>query len=379
MRIRQNYDRIREHLIESNGSYIPSDYWKIESDSFHYMWNASDEILERIRDHTHWISGVRSYDYKEHHIHNSKSTRFQLEELRRRNHSLEVHGEPGVLGDFGFKFDSQMFNIDTLKFHESILALSLSGNLTRLRNMQRPVICEIGAGWGGFAAMFLAHVPHAQYVVVDLDATLLFSGVYLPECFPDKKFGYFGSQDFVGDEDIIFISAHQFDNWVPNRIDLAVNLVSFQEMTDSQVRNYSEQLLKKKTLVAYSHNKQKSRNNVEITSVNSHFNTWPAAYKQEVLDWDYSGALENAGLIMALRKNSLLSKVIKATIFTLRRLPIKAYTVGNKVLKLILKPALYNYLMSRVNRNYTPDRYTHYFFYSDLEISNTGVHANDRH
>ena len=243
--------------------------------------------------------------------------------------------------------------------------------------MQRPVICEIGAGWGGFAAMFLAHVPQAQYVVVDLDSTLLFSGVYLPECFPTKKFGYFGSKDFVGDEDVIFVSAHQFDSWVPNRIDLAVNLVSFQEMTDFQVRNYSEQLFKKKTLVAYSHNKQKSRNNSEITSVNSHFKDWPAAFKQEVLDWDYSGALENAGLMMALRKTSLLGKAIKVTIIVLRRLPLKVYERCHKVLKLVLKPALFNYVMSRVSRNYKPDRYTHYFFYSNLEISNKGVHAND--
>jgi hypothetical protein len=201
--------------------------------------------------------------------------------------------------------------------------------------------------------------------------------VYLPECFPGKKFGYFSSDDFVGDEDIIFIAAHQFDDWIPNRIDLAVNLVSFQEMTDFQVRNYSEQLIKKKTLVTYSHNKQKSRNNPEITSVNSHFKIWPAAYKQEVLDWDYSGALENAGLMIALRKKGLFGKVINATIFTLRRLPIKAYDGGNRVLKLILKPALYNYIMSRVNRNYTPDRYTHYFFYSNLEISNTEVQSSD--
>jgi putative sugar O-methyltransferase len=379
MGIRQNYNRIREHIVQSNGAYTPSDYWKIESDSFQYMWNANDEILERLRDHTHWISGVRSYDYKQHHIHNSKSTKFQLDELKKRAPSLSVHGEPGVLGDFGFKFYNQLFNIDTLKFHESILALHLSGNLSRLQNMQRPVICEIGAGWGGFAAMLLVHVPHAQYVVVDLDATLLFSGVYLPECFPNKKFGYFGSKDFVGDEDVIFVSAHQFDSWLPNRIDLAVNLVSFQEMTDSQVRNYSEQLLRKKTLVTYSHNKQKSRNNSEITSVNSHFQNWPAAFKQEVLDWDYSGALENAGLMIALRKKSLLSKAIEGSIIVLRRLPVKAFDRCNRVLKLILKPALFNYVMSRVSRGHKPDRYTHYFFYSNQEITNMGVHANDEH
>lgn len=376
---RENYDKIREHLIRSKGTYIPSDYWKIESDSFRYLWNASDEILERIRDHTHWISGIRSYDYKQHHIHNSKGIKFQLDELRSLDPSLDVYGEPGVLGDFGFKFYNHMFNIDTLKFHESILALSLSGNLSRLKNMRRPIVCEIGGGWGGFAAMFLAHVPHAQYVVVDLDGTLLFSGVYLPECFPNRKIGYFGSEDFVGDEDIIFVSAHQFDSWDPSRIDLAVNLVSFQEMTDSQVKNYSEQLLRKKTLVMYSHNKQKSRNNSEITSVNSHFKNWPALYKQEVLDWDYSSALENAGLIMALRKKSVLSKGIKVTIFVLRKLPIKAYNGFSKILKVILKPALYNYVMRGVNRNYKPDRYMHYFFYSNLEIPNTGVHSNDGH
>jgi len=332
------------------------------------MWNASDEILERLRDHTHWISGVRSYDYKSHHSYRAKELNYQYQQLKRKSPQLAIYGEPSLLGDFGFQFKGELFNIDTLKFHESILAISLSGNLARLQNLSRPIVCEIGAGWGGFAAMFLRHVPRAQYVVVDLEPTLIFSGVYLQECFPDKSFGFFGSKDYKGTEDIIFVTAGQFASWKTSKIDLAINLVSFQEMTDLQVKCYSEELTSKNTTVLYSHNKQKSRNNSELSSVNKHFDNWPERTEQEVLEWDYSEMFEHASLSRIITTDSRIIKIMRLSVAIIEKLPD---AIGLKLmsnLKLVAKPSIYNYLMTNFDDNYFRDRYRHYFFYSNLEF-----------
>jgi hypothetical protein len=57
------------------------------------------------------------------------------------------------LGGFGFTIDGDLYNLDTLKFYECLIALQkagLLGDLTAEQN-DRKIVVEIGGGWGGFA------------------------------------------------------------------------------------------------------------------------------------------------------------------------------------------------------------------------------------
>lgn len=285
----RNYQLIRTHLIEYNlFDQQKSLYRAEETDSLDYLIEASPRIISKLRDHCHWITGVRSYDYKNHHLSMANLYKSKYDVLRTLDPKLEFFGENRVLGDFGFEIENNLVNLDTLKFFESIMALNLVGELERLKNTERPTVVEIGAGWGGFLSMLKKYVPNMQMVIVDLPMTLLFSATYLPTVFPELKVGYFGSKTFTGQEDVIFMVPNQFPLWKPKRINLAVNLVSFQEMTTEQVRNYSNQLKSKFCSVLYSYNKSKSENNTEIQNVNDCLSNWDYSHNIKLLNVDYT-------------------------------------------------------------------------------------------
>ncbi len=285
----KNFQLIRNHLVEYDlFAQQKSLYWDEETDSLDYLIEASPKLISKLRDHCHWLTGVRSYDYKNHHLRMEHLFRSKYDVLRSLDPKLQFFGESRILGDFGFEIDNNLINLDTLKFFESIMALNLVGELERLKNTKRPTVVEIGAGWGGFLAMLNKYIPNIQMIIVDLPMTLLFSATYLPTVFPELKVGYFGSKTFTGQEDIIFMVPNQFPLWEPKRIDLAVNLVSFQEMTTEQVSNYSNQLKSKFCSVLYSYNKSKSENNAEIQSVDNCLSNWDYSQSIKLLNVDYT-------------------------------------------------------------------------------------------
>ena len=254
--------------------YKPSDYWSEQVESLQYIYSANTDILIRLRDHTHWLTGVRSYDYKKHHKHMANKFENKLNKLRKVGPNLEMFGEMGVLGNFGHPINGALYNIDTLKFVESCIALEKFGILNSLRAKASPLICEIGAGWGGFISHLIRHLPRARFIIVDLPATLLFSATYLPVAFPEKTVGFLGSSDFTGEEDIIFSLPAKFLKSDINNLELVVNMVSFQEMTSEQVSQYSEKIRNTNCQYIYSLNRKVSRHNPQLKSVNESLIDW---------------------------------------------------------------------------------------------------------
>jgi hypothetical protein len=212
----------------------------------------------------------------------------KLNKLRKVCPNLEMFGEVGVLGDFGHPINGELYNIDTLKFVESCIALEKFGILSPLKAKASPLICEIGAGWGGFISHLIRHLPRARFIIVDLPATLLFSATYLPVAFPEKTVGFLGSSDFTGEEDIIFSLPDIFLKSDINNLDLVVNMVSFQEMTSEQVSQYSEKIRNTKCQYIYSLNRKVSNHNPQLTSVNESLIDWQIISEVKPLSCDYT-------------------------------------------------------------------------------------------
>ena len=103
---------------------------------------------------------------------------------------------------------------------------------------------EIGGGWGGFGHVFKQLIPNATYIIVDLPATLLFSSVYLSAIYPNKKIYLYSDdtyaevQDKLNEFDFVFLPCDKLNEFKFKKIDIAINMISFQEMTSSQVSNY---------------------------------------------------------------------------------------------------------------------------------------------
>ena len=66
----KNYEVARDRVLDMRQQvmaapeYRPSAYWEEELSTFEYMLDASPLVIEKLRHHTHWITGIRAYEYR---------------------------------------------------------------------------------------------------------------------------------------------------------------------------------------------------------------------------------------------------------------------------------------------------------------------------
>ena len=106
-------------------------------------------------------------------------------------------------------------------------------------------ICELGAGYGRNAYVFLKAFRNCKYVVVDIPPALYVSQHYLSSVFPERrvfKFRCFESFEEVEDEieaaEIVFLLPHQAAMLPPKSFDLFINISSLHEMRPEQIAAY---------------------------------------------------------------------------------------------------------------------------------------------
>ena len=297
----KNYKKYCSKIIEfidigeSDKNDNPSEYWKEELDGFKYMLDASPFIVNKIREHCYHITGVHSYPYRKHHSHSSESFKRKLKKLKEVDSSNLFIEESREMGGFGHDIEGSLVNIDTLKFYESLIALDKYGIIKKENKDDSNFIAlEIGAGWGGFGYQFKKTIPNSTYVIVDLPGTLLFSAVYLSTLFPESKIYFYENGNLenlknnIDEYDFVFLPHFAIDEINLTRIDLGINMVSFQEMTENQVITYLEWLKDSNCKNIYSHNKAKSPHNNQINDVHELISRFFSINEYKVLDVPYT-------------------------------------------------------------------------------------------
>ncbi|WP_169542058.1 putative sugar O-methyltransferase [Solirubrobacter soli] len=276
------YQRAREEVLRfraldrerRGGTAAPSDYWEEELAGFEYLFDASPLLIKRLRHHSYHVTGLKVYEYRTHQDNRRAQLKAKLDAL------IEVAGgrellvpEPEVLGGFGHEIDGQLYNLDTLKYFEVMIALEKGAVLDELRKTdERKTVWEIGTGWGGLAYVFKTLFPDVKYVLTDLPELFLFSATYLASAFPDAKLHFFDPDHPDGplgppDADFVFVPNTFLDQTRPPRLDLAMNTVSFQEMTADQVAGYVRHAHELGAPYLYSLNRDRSPYNPQMTSV----------------------------------------------------------------------------------------------------------------
>jgi hypothetical protein len=297
----QNYLTVRERVLdmveEARGrSDQPSDYWSQELAGLDYMLDASPLIVQKLREHCHHLTGLRAYEYRGHHAQQGESFAKKLEALRREDDDGLFVPESPLLGGFGHQIDGALINVDTLKFYECLIALSRAGLLAQFRSEggRGQVVMEIGAGWGGFAYQFKTLYPHVTYVIVDLPMTLLFSAVYLKTLFPNASVFMYGDGPVstfsrqCESYDFAFLPHYSMDSLKLSKLDLAINMVSFQEMTSEQVEQYVRKAHELGCRSLYSLNRDRSRYNSQLSTVASLIGRYYDLTEVNVLDVAYT-------------------------------------------------------------------------------------------
>tara|TARA_Y100000589_G_scaffold324047_1_gene359569 strand:+ start:1683 stop:2642 length:960 start_codon:yes stop_codon:yes gene_type:complete len=107
---------------------------------------------------------------------------------------------------------------------------------------KKKIFLDLGAGWGRIGHLLVRINPKIIYVAADLPESLLISQNYLPKTLPSdtKIFSYKQNRlklDFK-DSGIYFIGSHHLEKVRCKTIDFLVNIASFQEMKNQQVKRY---------------------------------------------------------------------------------------------------------------------------------------------
>jgi hypothetical protein len=282
-------------------SHAPSSYWSEELSGFEYLLDASPLIIDKLRHHTYHVTGLRVYDYRSNQDRAKRRFAEKLQAL------VEVAGsrallvpESPALGGFGHIIDGELVNLDTLKYFEVLTVLERGAVLQEFQSQsERRLVWEIGAGWGGFPYQFKTLCPNVTYVITDLPELFLFSATYLMTTFPGARVRFYGEvpPDQMFDNwqqyDFIFIPDTFHHIVRPERVDLTINMVSFQEMTTAQVTAYVQRAHELNCPFLYSLNRDRSNYNRELISVRECIGRyyWPREYP--VLPVSYTKMLDD--------------------------------------------------------------------------------------
>ena len=267
--------RISQYLTNFlESTFEASAYWSEEIAGFDYLFDASPLIIDKLKEHSYHITGVHSYKYRQHHAI-SKSWLYKKHLERYSNLQLLDKSdlfvpESPLLGGFGFVSEDGLINIDTLKFYEVMIGMQIAQVLPSPTS--KFSVLEIGSGWGGFSYGFKKKFPLANYIIVDLPHTMLFSAVNMLVSYPNASFLFYGDNDFdsrlyAHDYDFCFVPNYAFNSIKLPSLDLGINIASFQEMSNSQVDNYLFTLSASGCKNFYSLNRSCSPYNNELDNV----------------------------------------------------------------------------------------------------------------
>jgi putative sugar O-methyltransferase len=110
----------------------------------------------------------------------------------------------------------------------------------------RPVVADLGAGYGKLAYFTLREVDRFCFLDFDLPETLCLCAYYLMKTWPGKKALLYGEDDYsqkaLDEYDLIFLPNYEMGKAGEDTIDLFMNMNSLGEMDRDAVNNYVHQI-----------------------------------------------------------------------------------------------------------------------------------------
>jgi hypothetical protein len=110
----------------------------------------------------------------------------------------------------------------------------------------KPVVADLGGGYGKLAHFTLRHLKNFTFIDFDLPEVLTVATYYLMKSFPDKKFLLYGEGSYSAschkDYDFILMPSWEIANVGVSTVDLFMNKNSLGEMTQPAVRNYIKKI-----------------------------------------------------------------------------------------------------------------------------------------
>lgn len=241
-----NYEKLIKsyELSASHEEKFESKHWKerneIKRAQFFNLLNKNIKSLEEFRKDKFLSKGLDDAVDTQ----NIPSAFFKLAEKHGAERCLNFFQERNV----GQSDKSIYLFKKFIDYHEIFLvdyAIKLEDYFFKEKEKEKPIICEIGGGYGALARMITSN-QNCKYILIDLPETNILSSYYLEEHFngTDKKILHFCDLDksLLSAEDIqsfdIIIIPPSVEFAENLFVDLFINTRSFMEMNLSTVEKY---------------------------------------------------------------------------------------------------------------------------------------------
>ena len=136
---------------------------------------------------------------------------------------------------------------------------------TLLSGVSKPVIIEIGGGFGGLGYQIIKHIPHVKYIGFDLPENVFLQSYYLSCAFPELKILTYDksmaelTDDTIAPYDIILLPNFMLPKVASAIADLIVNVRSLSEMLVETINEYFRQIDRLSRLFFFHENLFKDR------------------------------------------------------------------------------------------------------------------------
>lgn len=156
--------------------------------------------------------------------------------------SLESLSFPLIGNPFGPVIEGNLIPRCTIRHHYYATRL-----LDLATNIEKPVICEIGGGFGGMAYHLLSNKEKVfKYIDFDLPEVIAIISYFLMNAFPNKKVLLFGeeklSSEAINSNDIILMPNFELPQLKDKSVDIVFNSISLVEMDECTITEYLRQI-----------------------------------------------------------------------------------------------------------------------------------------
>jgi putative sugar O-methyltransferase len=155
---------------------------------------------------------------------------------------LEELAVPAIGNPWGYFIDDTLVAPKAFRYH--VLAKQI-GEI--VRDQKRPVVAEIGAGYGGAAYFLLRDNPNLTYIDYDLPEVQMLAAYYLSTAFPKRKILFYEpsmklSASTLKQYSIIFMPPWMLPKTPAGSVDLFYNTFSLSEMAFPTIKEYIAQI-----------------------------------------------------------------------------------------------------------------------------------------
>lgn len=153
-----------------------------------------------------------------------------------------------------------------------------------LAPVAKPVIMEIGGGFGGLAYHIVKRASEATYVGFDLPETATLQAYYLRAAYPHKKVLTFSeglklTRELIAEYDIVILPNFMIAEMPDMSADLVVNVRSLSEMPEETISEYLSQIDRIGRLFFFHENIYKARSDGWFGVTTDRFPTLPGFFK----------------------------------------------------------------------------------------------------